>query len=97
MNTKATPGPWGIKTTESGTKAIFSGSTGAWVAHTVRSLSSTQDANARLIAAAPELLESIQLLLDVERGGDSGGSFRERLYAGLRKCEKAVAKATGEQ
>jgi hypothetical protein len=61
---KPTPGPWGIKTTETGTKAIFSGSSGAWVAHTVRHLSSTQEANARLIAAAPDLLESIEGLIE---------------------------------
>ena len=60
---KHTPGPWGIKTTETGTKAVFSSSTGAWVAHTVRSLSSTQDANARLIAAAPDLLEALNRVL----------------------------------
>ena len=55
------------------------------------------EANARLIAAAPDLLEALQLLLDIERGGDQGGSFRERLYAAFRKAEKAVSKATGEQ
>jgi hypothetical protein len=53
--------------------------------------------NARLIAAAPDLLEALQLLLDIERGGDQGGSFREWLYAAFRKAEKAVSIATGEQ
>jgi len=39
------------------------------------------------------LLAALELLIDIERGGETGGSFRERLYAGMRKAEAAIAKA----
>ena len=49
-----------------------------------------QEANARLIAAAPELLEALQSVLD--NCLDSEG-----LCAAYAKARAAIAKATGEQ
>jgi hypothetical protein len=98
---KHTPGPWVIDWNVSRLD-VFSSDAATLIATLRRStlsdgIGKTTIANARLIAAAPDLLEALQLLLDIERGGDQGGSFRERLYAAFRKAEKAVSKATGEQ
>ena len=61
---KYTPGPWGIKSTETGPKAIFSGETGEWIATTCQKGWPLIDAeNARLIAAAPELAEALDSLI----------------------------------
>ena len=49
------------------------------------------EANARLIAAAPELLAALQLAVR-QNGCDMLMTGEE-----LRKCEAAIAKATGEQ
>jgi hypothetical protein len=104
---KHTPGPWGIKTTETGTKAIFSGSSGAWVAHTVRYLSSTQEANARLISAAPDLLEALKDTWDVlDAAGlhnlSNGVQLGQTVWYvkacdAKRSARAAIDKATGEQ
>jgi hypothetical protein len=49
-----------------------------------------QEANARLIAAAPELLAALQDVADYWAGGDIPAD----IYAGMRA---AIAKATGGQ
>ena len=63
-----------------------------WVTHDELRLE--QEANARLIAAAPELLEALEHYLIQDEiaegyGGGVGGSAREQARA-------AIAKATGE-
>ena len=93
MSTKHTPGPWAVLTGEFALYVTPAG--GSRAIAQIPPVSQDAEANARLIAAAPELLEALQLLLDIELGGEIGGSFRERLYAAFRKSEKAVAKATG--
>ena len=58
-------------------------------------------ANARLIAAAPELLEALRemcdapLVIDAPAGTVSNAA-RERSRAAYRKARAAIAKATGE-
>lgn len=51
-------------------------------------------ANARLIAAAPELLEALKAMIDAERVYESGLRSSEELDA-LEKAHAAIAKATG--
>lgn len=51
-------------------------------------------ANARLIAAAPELLEALKAMIDAERVYESGGRSSEELAA-LEKAHAAIAKAEG--
>lgn len=46
------------------------------------------DANARLIAAAPDLLEACRMVVDRWEEGD--------LAEAVRACDAAIAKATGE-
>jgi hypothetical protein len=48
--------------------------------------------NARLIAAAPELLESLQLLIDW-----FNSDSREPIAAPIKPALRAIAKATGEK
>ena len=59
----------------------------------------TRNANARLIAAAPELLEALRgLIEDVElTAEDFGGDIiTEDLMTALDKARAAIAKATGK-
>ena len=51
-------------------------------------------ANARLIAAAPELLEALQKMLPELRGLSIVSDTAAEM---LREAEAAIAKATGEQ
>ena len=52
-------------------------------------------ANARLIAAAPELLDACRALLRDMLAVDAGGSFGLELQVGIDQAYKAIAKATG--
>ena len=98
---KHTPGPWRYKLDggqDSDTRhAVLADSTGLWVAATYRSGTSAKNhrsqeaeaeakANARLIAAAPELLEALQELCDTL--GECGMT---------EKARAVIAEATGEQ
>lgn len=53
-------------------------------------------ANARLIAAAPELLEALNLA-ELFMSGFEGDSMQVELEGQLRKIRAAIAKATGSQ
>ena len=86
MKTKHTPGPWkedGFKITDSKGKLICRvDSEGGSDAFDM--------ANARLIAAAPELLEGLKALADIAEDEDNYPTFTER-------ARKAIAKATEER
>lgn len=81
--TTYTPGPWHY---EESTKTIRSIPTNYWLA-TMDSWDGAvnSEANARLIAAAPELLAALQRLMAYDFG-DSAGAIQARA---------AIAKATG--
>lgn len=95
MNAKHTPGPW---------QYAFEGGTVAFIVEsdltTVAKLSVTENttahaalpANSRLIAAAPELLEALQWMVDAFEPHASG-SHENRADA-LRTARKAITKAT---
>ena len=54
-----TPGPWGLRRSETGPWAVFDAN-GNWAAVTTKKQWPAEDlANARLIAAAPDLLEAL--------------------------------------
>lgn len=97
-NRNHTPGPWeAVDKRPDGFRgySIFHGD--QFVAHVGDSDSVTPiDANARLIAAAPELLEACELLIEqYEASGDFtiGGKLTNRPFSMARA---AIAKATGE-
>jgi hypothetical protein len=57
-----------------------------------------QEANARLMAAAPELLEALTKLLDMHERCDAGFAPHVELRFAIRDMARAaITKATGEQ
>lgn len=97
-----TPGPWAVKSSDlpGGYLYIISPSyrkeTDA--EHVVCSLRrwrrpSPED-NARLIAAAPELLSALRELVSYDEGSSEQGSYG---YDLLARCRAAIAKATGRE
>mgnify|MGYP006434438993 CR=1 FL=1 len=53
-------------------------------------------ANAHLIAAAPDLVEALEELAEVERSEKIGAEWKRDLHAALKKTDAALAKAYGE-
>ena len=89
MNTKHTPGPWAIDAGLDGA-VIYNGS--GTIANVPEDLLASSF-NARLIAAAPELLEALIGLLnapDPDEVEDATPRFRA-----VMKAHAAIAKATG--
>ena len=96
METKHTPGPWKVFRTNAGELDSITTMNGLRVAGTVTFYGNNQgEANARLIAAAPELLEAAVACVNHVRG------YHDTLSDGelevLNLCQAAIAKATGEQ
>lgn len=91
MTTTHTPGPWthhpedNIITDASGRRLI------EWQARSVSVSVEERDANARLIAAAPELLEALAALIGCIDHGSDNPTLK------LDAARAAIAKATGEQ
>ena len=83
---KPTPGPWELWGHANPSQVISSPA--GFVAQT---LGNNDKANARLIAAAPELLEALQELADC--GAEAWGEDRPC----VRIAREVIAKATGEQ
>lgn len=86
---KHTPGPWSI----ADTKTSIDGPDGSLICSITayRTPTPRQACNARLIAAAPELLAALALLL-LETEDDQRVMPQTK-----RACRAAVNKATGEQ
>lgn len=74
--TKRTPGPW----------QVVSGNV---YGNNMRSLIPANGADARLVAAAPDLLEAIEGLLDALPSATT--------HPAIRAARAAIARATGEQ
>jgi hypothetical protein len=96
MSTKHTPGPWGHKTRESSWGTIddgICGPDGEQVRVHGMTLSSSEEAkaNARLISAAPDLLEALKVVFVI---GDRCVSDIYG-YEFKMKARAAIAKATG--
>jgi hypothetical protein len=88
MNTKHTPGPWVVTPTKWNLLDTFEISRigkSEWIAQVL-----DDEANARLIAAAPELLEVCKELYDWSIANNVRGPI-------FPKLEAAVLKATGEK
>ena len=93
---KHTPGPWGFSTEPQPNGCPIVGSRGlmvAMLAHTVNQddQRETALANARLIAAAPDLLELLEDVISI------GGGMVEEIYGYcfVERARAAIAKATG--
>ena len=103
MSTQHTKGPWkfGSSNDDSVYKRNIGGSDGYHVAVASSREDDEVDANARLIAAAPDLLEALR---EAEAGLEFAGAdkltevggFAPAPLAALRIVRAAIAKATGE-
>ena len=101
MSTQHTPGPWAAIDRTDGLRTLTHITNGA---HIVCSLGSTRadgspnhSANARLIAAAPQMLEALRAALeamgDTYDARDAAGAEGEQLRD---QIAEAIATATGE-
>lgn len=95
--TKHTPGPWKIlDTTRCNGYEIFriggNNAGGSWAESIT---SGDRDANARLIAAAPELLEALLAAIPELPTHDHPDGLADYECPALRKARAAIAKATG--
>ena len=96
-----TPGPWAY---DEDSKEVFSSSDGyamGWIALVKGNADSGRDfpeqerlANARLIAAAPELLAALRDLVAYDEGSSDEDSYGHELFV---RCLAAIAKATGKE
>lgn len=106
MSAAHTPGPWEVLTDEPDSYCAIE-SNGLTVA-TIEGMDvyavAEEDcydygpvtaANARLIAAAPELLAACQSLLRDMRAVDAAGQYGLELQVSMDQAYKAIAKATG--
>lgn len=101
MTTKHTPGPWRYEAGRDGRPPyVIRRTEGGFVV--VGMTADRQEADARLIAAAPELLEALQKLLDLQVAKkeleylDKGIGTKTPNAAWL-EARAAIAKAKGEQ
>ena len=94
---KWTPGPWGVGVPNDKTYADIGIHSSEWViadmCKDVCKLTVNQRANARLIAAAPDLYEALVLAEDRIESERSPGEWDPL----LREIRAAIAKARGEQ
>ena len=102
---KHTPGPWQWTQHFDPTISIYKDGFGQ-IARLYDSSAGTGKANARLIAAAPDLLEALVWMVEnddtnegdtpIEKfGGASWNEVNAHWIAGLNKARAAIAKATG--
>ena len=87
MSAQHTPGPWTYHP-DSGSSCAALIATGSFVCEFIEA---PNEANARLIAAAPELLEALVRYVAIDK---SEGCTDNNLY---RSAVAAIAKVTGEQ
>lgn len=85
---KSTPGPWTAEK-NGGKGAWIKGANGEWSAMACGTDDENADANARLIAAAPDLLEALKVMIDITVGDIYS------LDPAITAARKAIAKAEG--
>lgn len=96
---KHTPGPWFSQYDDNGFYEIGSEAVSLRVAFTYSEYD-TDEANARLIAAAPDLLAALQtakILLEASYLDHEGTPNGQVIFTGLEAAREAIAKAQGEQ
>jgi hypothetical protein len=103
-----TPGPWCVAGTDPNLQPVVSTVKGdlelvtCWH-HCIGSMEAQAHANARLIAAAPDLLEALRKLTDnavAARGcglnDDADGIVSSALFDAIMQARAALSRATGE-
>jgi len=95
-----TPGPWHVEDApDSGLIFIRSHPAEVSLANIRKGQDHPNEANARLIAAAPELLEALQSILfqaGCREARDLGNLNYDRLHAVEAQARAAIARATGQ-
>ncbi len=106
MSTKHTPGPW--RTEREGFSTVYvEARIDGGLIQEVAACGPTeagleqQEANASLIAAAPDLLEALKEMVAgdaeaIEEAQALGVPFPEEMLATFKKARAAIARATGE-
>ncbi len=96
---KHTPVPWKANFAISGAAYIFGGDRNFACVFNEWKDEENQEANARLIAAAPELLEALAALLDLNDNYSyfGGEIYRDRIDRAWDNARAAIAKARGEK
>ena len=93
---KHTPGPWRIDRNNSWPIYVSAESDGEGVAM-MDGLLELREANARLIAAAPELLQALEWMQSLFLpSGAYQEKFQDQLSMALEKAEAVIRKAKGE-
>lgn len=87
MTTKHTPGEWYIDA--DGNVSADDKTVALVYRHNLHAVAGEDDANARLLAAAPEMLEALEALIERAR------QWPETFAAEVQQAEKAVRKARG--
>ena len=93
---KHTPGPWRyVRANPSPTTGehLIAGAKPGYLAEVRDCRSGSVAANARLISAAPDLLEALQWLVDILPDPDLDNDELQRTWT--RRARAAIAKATG--
>jgi hypothetical protein len=96
-DTKHTPGPWSILDERRG--FIVTACDDCYDVATVRNIGNRDNAaNARLIAAAPDMLAALQTIkqLNDDAAPFGGEIYRDRVDRAWDAVRAAIAKATGE-
>ena len=91
MTTKHTPGPWAIRDDNEDGAVSIVGSSQIVLARVRTATVEPGDANARLIAAAPELLDALQSM--VSQFPEAELRADPDLHASVKRARAAIAKA----
>lgn len=97
MKTKYTPGPWRIKQYDCGMPLVEFDDLGSYASV----CGQNKEANAKLIASAPELLNRLKQLIDAcempwMKTRMEGASIGNDVEVSLKDARETIRKATGE-
>lgn len=93
---KHTPGPW-VAEPVGGKGSWVKGSTGEWAALACGDTSESAEANARLIAAAPDMLEALNAIQRLEFAGSCCGCSTDEAFDEAQEiARKAIDKVEGQ-
>ncbi|RIA19703.1 hypothetical protein DFO63_4079 [Stenotrophomonas sp. AG209] len=93
MSSKHTPGPWAYQEDSDAYTHIVRGSSNRFICQLAQTTSAEIEANARLIASAPESHEANQLFVQAinEMQGISPDHSDERIYDEMPSSQLAIA------
>jgi len=97
-----TPGPWEYWAEKIPIEAhddlqVFQIDSGRWIADVGPDCDPQRHANAHLIAAAPDLLAALRLVISTDPDPDPDGMFSPAYEGAIQQARAAIAKAKGTQ